>query len=156
MQLKKYQTKQIKNYQSNKIIFDGLSSKKIWLILSTPNITALKKQLIKIKTLKKYKYLINSHIKKLFKYNTANGLIKTVAVQLDSFTKFEEVINLIKKNTTSMPKYFLYNNAIYDYTFFYDYKKKNNVKNILLPIRINKVNTYIISNLIKTITYKKC
>jgi len=97
MQLKKYQTKQIKNYQSNKIIFDGLSSKKIWLILSTPNITALKKQLIKIKTLKKYKYLINSHIKKLFKYNTANGLIKTVAVQLDSFTKFEEVINLIKK-----------------------------------------------------------
>ena len=77
-------------------------------------------------------------------------------MQLDSFTKFEEVINLIKQNTTSMPKYFLYNNAIYDYTFFYDYKKKNNVKNILLPIRINKVNTYIISNLIKTITYKKC
>lgn len=154
MQLKKYQTKQIKNYKSNKIIFDGLSSKKIWLILSTPNITALKKQLIKIKTLNKY--LINSHIKKLFKYNNTNGLIKTVAVQLNSFSKFEEVINLIKKNTTSIPKYFLYNSAIYDYTFFYNYKKKKNIKNILLPIRINKVNTHIISNLIKTITYKKC
>lgn len=67
MSLKKYQTKQIKRYQSGKILFMGLNSKKIWLILSTPNITALKKQLLKNNVVNKQIYLINNYKKNFLK-----------------------------------------------------------------------------------------
>jgi hypothetical protein len=156
MSLKKYQTKQIKRYQSGKILFMGLNSKKIWLILSTPNITALKKQLLKNNVVNKQIYLINNYKKKFFETKIINSFIKTIAIQLESLEQCGPLIDLLKKKTNSVPKYFFYNKSIYDYTFFCNCQKKKDIKNLFLPIKIKNFNTKILFNLFKTITYNKC
>ena len=155
MYLKKYQIKQIKRYRANKTLLSGLNSKRIWLILSIQNLTTFRKQLTKIKNFTKYKYLINSQLNDFLKIKKEKSYLKTVTLQVDSFYSFENLVNLIRK-TTSVPKYFIYNNNLYDYTFFYKYKNKNSIKNFILPLKIKRINNNVIINLIKTINYTKC
>jgi len=155
MYLKKYQIKQIKRYSANKILFNGLNSKKIWLILSTQNVNTLKKQLAKIKTVINYKYLLNSQLNDFLRLKKKENYLKTVTIQIDSFYNFENVLGLLKK-TASVPKFFFYNNIIYDYTLFYKYKQTNSLKKLILPLKIKKLNKQILLKLIQIINYTKC
>jgi len=115
-----------------------------------------KKTALKNNVVNKQIYLINNYKKKFFETKIINSFIKTIAIQLESLEQCGPLIDLLKKKTNSVPKYFFYNKSIYDYTFFCNCQKKKDIKNLFLPIKIKNFNTKILFNLFKTITYNKC